>query len=129
MARQQFAWEYLPVRLIRALNEEAGSAFSVSITALAERYGTPPDEEFARENWEVLRDDWLTDDDAARAAVITQLWGHVGYADRHPSGRDAGVAFLRTCNNAQRLRQTVLAEFLRLGERPSGEGAVQLRQL
>ncbi len=84
-------------------------------------YGTPPDEEFIRENWEVLRDEWLADDDAARPAVVAQLWKHVGYADHYPSDRHAEAAFLRTCNNAQRLRQAVLAEFLRLGERPSGE--------
>jgi hypothetical protein len=84
-------------------------------------YGTPPDEEFVRQNWEVLRDEWLADDDAARPAVIAQLWKHVGYADRYPNGHHAEVAFLRTCNNSQRLRQTVLTEFLQLGERPSEE--------
>ena len=121
MARHQFAWEHLPVHLVQALAEEAGIAPGASVADLAEMYGTPPDEEFIRENWEVLRDEWLADDDAARPAVVAQLWKHVGYADHYPSDRHAEAAFLRTCNNAQRLRQAVLAEFLRLGERPSGE--------
>jgi type I restriction enzyme M protein len=89
-------------------------------------YGTPPDEEFVRENWEVLRDEWLADDDTARPAVVAQLWKHVGYADSYPSDNHAEVAFLRTCNNAQRLRQAVLAEFLRLGGHSSGEETTQL---
>jgi type I restriction enzyme M protein len=88
-------------------------------------YGTPPDERFVRENWEVLLDEWLADDHAACPAVIAQLWKHVGYADRYPSGQHAEVAFLRTCNNSHRLRQVVLAEFLRLGERPGGEEPIR----
>lgn len=121
MSGDQFAWEHLPARLVRALNEYAGLALIASPADLAKTYSTPPDDEFIRETWEVLRDEWLADDDTARPAVIAQLWKHVGYADQQPSGRHAEVAFLRTCNNAQRLRQAVLAEFLRLGERPSAE--------
>ena len=121
MSGDQFAWEHLPAQLVRALNEYAGLALIASPADLARTYDTPPDEEFIRENWEVLRDEWLADDDAARPAVVAQLWKHVGYADQYPSGRHAEVAFLRTCNNSQRLRQAALAEFLRLGERPSAE--------
>ena len=121
MARRQFEWEHLPADLVQGLVEDAGLAPSASGADLAEMYGTPPDEEFVRGNWEILRDEWLADDDIARPAVIAQLWKHVGYADRYPSGRRAEVAFLRTCNNSQRLRHTVLAEFLRLGEHPGGE--------
>ena len=126
MPGEQFAWEHLPARLIQALNEDAGLAPSASAADLAEMYGTPPGEGFVRENWEVLRDEWLADDDTARPAVVAQLWKHVGYADRYPTGRHAEVAFLRTCNNAQRLREAVLAEFLRRGERTSGEEPVRL---
>jgi hypothetical protein len=117
----EFAWGHLPAQLVRALNEYAGLALIASPADLARTYGTPPDEEFIRENWQMLRDEWLADDDAARPAVVGQLWKHIGYADQYPSGRHAEVAFLRTCNNSQRLRQAVLAEFLRLGERPSAE--------
>ena len=126
MSRHQFAWEHLSAGLVRALNEDAGLASSASVADFGEMYGTPPDEGFVRENWEVLRDNWLADDNAARSAVIAQLWKHVGYADRYPSGHHAEVAFLRTCNNSHRLRQTVLAEFLRLGERLSGEEPTRL---
>jgi HsdM N-terminal domain/N-6 DNA Methylase len=121
MAGSQFTWEYLPTCLIQALNEVTGLGPADSAADLAKMYGTPPGEEFVRDTWVVLRDEWLADDDGARPAVVAQLWKHVGYADCYPSGHHAEVAFLRTCNNAQRLREAVLAEFLRLGERPSGE--------
>jgi type I restriction enzyme M protein len=121
MARHQFEWEHLPARLVQALSEPAGMAPYASMADLAETYGTPPDEGFIREHWEVLRDEWLADDDVARPAVIAKLWKHVGYADRYPRGHHAEVVFLRTCSNARRLRETVLAEFLRFGEHSSGE--------
>jgi type I restriction enzyme M protein len=83
---------------------------------LARRYGTPPNTEFVRENWDVLRDYWLPDADDVRHALVTKLMKlGVGYADEYPTGRHAEMGFLRTCNNAARLRETVLVELLRFG--------------
>jgi type I restriction enzyme M protein len=112
----QFEWEQLPTRLIQVLAQEAGITASHPVADLAALYGTPPDEEFVRENWEVLREEWLPGADEARRNVVGKLWHvGVGYADDLPVGRDAEMAFLGTCNNARRLREAVLAAFIRFG--------------
>ena len=121
MARDQFQWEHLPIRLIRAIAQDAGMRGSSAVD-LAELYGTPPSEEFVQENWEVLRDEWLPDADDARRSLVGELWElGVGYADNFPNGHDAEMAFLRTCNNARRLREAVLTAFIRFGERAAGD--------
>ena len=117
MARQQFTWECLPDRLIRAIAEDAGIAPSGAAPHLADVYGTPPGEDFVREYWEVLREDWLAHADGPRQALVAKLWDlGVGYADDYPAGHQAEMAFLRTCNNARRLREAALAELIRSAE-------------
>lgn len=65
----------------------------------------------------MLREEWPPDADDARRALVTELWQlGVGYADRYPTGHDAEMVFLRTCNNAHRLRESVLAAFIRFVE-------------
>ena len=114
MTRYLFKWEHLPTRLIRVIAQEAGITASHPADDLAALYDTPPDEEFVRENWDVLREEWLPSADEARRTLVGKLWDlGVGYADDFPAGRDAEMAFLRTCNNARRLREAVLAAFIR----------------
>ena len=118
MTRYLFEWEHLPTRLILVIAQEAGITANRPADDLAALYGTPPDEEFVRENWDVLREEWLPGADEARPTLVGKLWDlGVGYADDFPAGRDAEMAFLRTCNNARRLREAVLAAFIRFGER------------
>ena len=125
----QFQWEHLPIYLIRAIAEDFGVVASSTAAELAKLYGTPPDEEFVRENWEVLRDEWLAHADDARRALVADLWAlGVGYANEYPAGQHAEMAFLRTCNNARRLRETVLAAFIRFGERTGGDHPVKQPQ-
>jgi hypothetical protein len=127
LPRSEFRWEHLPVRLVRAIAEDAGLVASATAADLAELYGTPPSQEFVRENWEMLREGWLPDADETRRSVVAELWGiGVGYADDFPTGRDAEMAFLRTCNNAGRLRVIVLDAFLTAGERHGGQETEEL---
>lgn len=116
MPRDRFQWEHLPVRLIRAIAQDAGLTASHPATDLAALYGTPPDEEFIRENWDALREEWLPGADEARRILVEKLWDlGIGYADYFPTGGDAEMAYFRTCNNARRLREEVLATFIRFG--------------
>jgi hypothetical protein len=48
----------------------------------------------------------------------------MGYADECPAGPDAEMVFLRTCNNARRLRGAVLDELIRYGEASAEEQPV-----
>jgi type I restriction enzyme M protein len=126
LTRHPFQWEHLPIRLIRALAQDVGPAASSPATDLAELYGTPPDDRFVRENWDLLRDEWLPDANDARSSLVAGLRElGVGYATSYPTGRDAEMAFLRTCNNARRLREAVLAAFIRFGERAAGDHPVK----
>jgi type I restriction enzyme M protein len=113
----KFQWERLPDRLIESIADFLGLPTSTATAELARRYGTPPDVEFVRKNWDVLRDDWLPDADDVRHTLVAELMRlGVGYADEYPTGRHAEMGFLRTCNNAGRLREAVLAELLQFGE-------------
>jgi type I restriction enzyme M protein len=118
----QFQWVHLPIQLLRTIAEDIGLAAGSAATDLAKRYGTPPDEEFVRENWDVLRDQWLPNANEAREALVEELWElGVGHANARPSSPKAEMAFLRTCNNARRLRKAVLAVFVRFGEQNAGK--------
>ncbi len=120
--RDRFQWEHLPTHLLHAIARDIGIETSSAAADVAKLYGTPPGAEFVRENWEVLRDEWLPYADDARRALVADLWEFgVGYADNYPIGHDAEMAFLSTCNNARRLRETVLAAFIRFGEGTTGD--------
>jgi hypothetical protein len=121
MPDHRFQWEQLPGFLMRAIAGSSRLAAGTAAVELAKLYGTPPGQGLVRENWEVLRDEWLPHADDVRQALVAQLWElGVGYANHYPTGRDAEMAFLRTCNNARRLREAVLAQLIPLGEGPEG---------
>jgi hypothetical protein len=125
-APEKFQWERLPRRLIKSIADSLGLPADTATAELARRYGTPPDWAFVRENWDVLRDEWLPDADDVRRALVAELMKFgVGYAGEYPAGRRAEMAFLRTCNNAGRLREAVLAELIPLGESSHGKTAIK----
>jgi type I restriction enzyme M protein len=126
VAPDKFRWERLPRRLIESIAGSLGLPIGTAAAELAGRYGISPDLEFIRENWDVLRDEWLPEADDARRALVGQLWElGVGYAVDYPTGRHAEMAFLRTCNNARRLREAVLAELIPLGEGSDGQATTK----
>ncbi|HEV2088395.1 MAG TPA: hypothetical protein VGR21_08795 [Cryptosporangiaceae bacterium] len=93
-----------------ALEEECGDA-------LRQTFGPVPDAAFVRVAWPALRDRWLTRDDDARADVVAGLRAAgLGDQSEPPRGAEAQLAYLRTCRNTARLRETVLERFLELGD-------------
>jgi len=112
-------WGQLPGRLLGVLAESLDVPPSAAADVLTARYGPVLDARFVRENWLVLRDDWLPGEDAAgtRSALVADLWNRgVGYARDRPAGAKAEIAFLRTCNNARGLRDAVAAALSRSGQ-------------
>ena len=56
--------------------------------ALRSWYGARPTEEFVRENWDVLRDAWLSRDTESRKLVVEQLWSlGVGEGQDYPTNK------------------------------------------
>ncbi len=94
--------------------------------ALRSWYGARPTEEFVRENWDVLRDAWLSRDTESRKLVVEQLWSlGVGEGQDYPTNKPTEQEFLRSCRNARRLREVVLDVFIQLGEQEPGAAPVQ----
>lgn len=122
-----YRWESLPEPLLRDLGEEIGHTAGEPAAALRRTYGDRPDEDFVRDLWPVLRDEWLAADVQRRRAVVEALWElGVGKGDDRPMGPVAEMEFLISCRNARRLRGTVLVEFIAMGEEshasaPSGQ--------
>ncbi len=117
MPRYKFQWANLPRAVLEALVADENAATDDAPEALRRRYGPWPDEDFVRDNWELLRDVWLDSDPVAREAVVDQLWAiGVGQGQDPPIGKAAELAYLRSCRNARRLRQIVLGEFITMAE-------------
>jgi hypothetical protein len=119
-----FSWARLPERLARGLVRElALDADPPVYAALSTMFGAEPGVDFVRAAWPVLIDRWLTEDADARTDVVAGLRAAgLGDHEQNPRGKDAQLAYLRSCRNTARLRQTVLDRFLELG---SGEHHVE----
>lgn len=114
-----FRWQKLPEPLLRRLGEQTAYSAGEPAAALLHVYGDRPSEEFVRDLWLVLREEWLAADRERRQTVVEALWElGVGKGDDRPRGPVAEMEFLRSCRNARRLRETVLAELLAVGEQP-----------
>lgn len=72
MPRYRFRWELLPAALIRRIAREL-QLDGVSAAALRKAYGTRPGDDFVRDAWPLLRDEWLAKDGPARRSVVTLL--------------------------------------------------------
>lgn len=117
MPRYRFQWDNLPPHLLRALTKDYDLDGRTELDALRSWYGARPTEEFVQSAWEVLRDSWLPRDMEARKSVVGQLWQlGVGEGEDFPANRENELEYLRSCRNARRLREIVLAAFIALGE-------------
>lgn len=105
MPRYGFQWANLPLYLLDALTADAEVSDSPATEVLRSWYGARPDKEFVRENWDTLRERWLSRDSEARKAVVEKLWNlPVGEGVDYPRTKTAEVDFLGSCRNARRLR-------------------------
>src|SRR5215211_1441133 len=112
-----FSWARVPERLARELIQELALDASVPAdAALSSTFGEAPGVDFVRVAWPVLLDRWLTADADARTDVVAGLRAAgLGDHEQNPRGKEAQLAYLRTCRNTARLRQTVLDRFLEVG--------------
>jgi type I restriction enzyme M protein len=116
--RFKFRWENVPSTVLAALTVDQDVLVEAAPVALRDWYGARPKEEFVRENWDLLRESWLSSDSVARKALVEQLWNlGVGEGEKFPKSKTAELDYLRSCRNAKRLREVVLDMFIDLGER------------
>jgi len=116
LRRKRFDWDLLPSRLLHVVGDSLGLSRATAASDLAGSYGSRPTDEFVRQNWIVIRDRWLPLAGESRQALVVELWNlGIGFADDYPTGRDAEMAFIRSCSNARRLRETVVALLVELG--------------
>lgn len=88
MPRYGFQWANLPLYLLDALTADAEVSDSPATEVLRSWYGARPDKEFVRENWDTLRERWLSRDSEARKAVVEKLWNlPVGEGVDYPGPR------------------------------------------
>lgn len=126
MPQDEFRWQNLPGWLLRALCDHWGERADDPVATLTDWYGDQPGDRFVQESWPVLRESWLARAARARVSVIEQLWDlGVGSAGRFPEEPAAQMSFLRSCNNARRLREVVLEELIRAGGVDPTSGASQ----
>jgi hypothetical protein len=112
-----FSWGLVPAELARDLVRELALDGATSPeAALAGTYGGVPGTDFVRAAWPVLIDHWLAGDESARGDVVAGLRAAgLGDHEKKPRGKDAQLAYLRSCRNTARLRQIVLDRFREVG--------------
>jgi hypothetical protein len=112
-----FSWARVPAQLARELVQELALDTSVKpAAALGGTFGEPPGADFVRVAWPALLDRWLTADADARTDVVAMLRAAgLGDHETAPRSKTAELAYLRSCRNTARLRQTVLERFLEVG--------------
>ncbi len=106
MPKYRFRWEALPPDTLAEITDTLGLEGD-PVTALRRGYGARPTTQFVRELWPQLRDGWLTRDDYLREWVVEQLRS----ARLGDPSLDDDMVYLRSCRNAETLRQIVLAAF------------------
>jgi hypothetical protein len=121
-----FSWGRVPEALAHELVQElALDASATPVEALGGTFGDTPAADFVRVAWPVLLNRWLTADADARTDVVAGLRAAgLGDHETAPRTKAAQLAYLRTCRNTARLRQTVLDRFLEVGMGTEREEAV-----
>lgn len=111
MPRFRFRWEQLPSALTRRLAREL-HLDGEPASALRKAYGARPGDDFVRDAWPLLRDEWLAKDGPARRSLVTQLRERkLGGTDLPVGNRQEQLHYLSSCRNSATLRQVVVDEF------------------
>lgn len=99
--------DHVPDYALRALTRDDDPEGQAEPDALRSWSRARPTEEFVRQNWCVLREAWLSHDIEARESVGDQLW-HLGVGEGRncPTNKATELEFLRSCQNARRLRES-----------------------
>ncbi|MGI8722650.1 MAG: T3SS (YopN, CesT) and YbjN peptide-binding chaperone 1 [Geodermatophilaceae bacterium] len=116
--RYRFGWEQLPSVLTRRLAREL-QLEGEPAAALRTSYGARPGEDFIRDAWPILRDEWLAKDGPARRSVVTLLRERrLGDTTLPVRNRKEQRDYLASCRNSSALRQVVLEQFRASGSVP-----------
>lgn len=73
MPRYKFCWSNLPDALLHQLYRQLVEGGEDAADALKQIYGARPKDEFVREAWPILRDEWLGRDKQSRTTAIRAL--------------------------------------------------------
>jgi hypothetical protein len=112
MPKYRFRWEVIPADVLRALAVAADCPGTDPCEELHRLYGARPKEDFVRDLWPTLRDDWLGSDDAAMLRVAEALRS----AGLGRKEKPNSIEFLGSVRNSKTLRAIVLSEFRDLGD-------------
>lgn len=116
MPRYRFSWSNLPPGLLRQLGRDLNLQPPVDQTLRVE-YGARPDQDFVRDAWPVLLDEWLRQDTVSREMVVEGLQerrlGDPAIDVRSAAGQ---MEYLRSCRNTAELRVVVVAILMAFGE-------------
>jgi hypothetical protein len=105
MPRRNFRWTNLPEAVLRGLCRDLDLGGGDPAKTLRSAFGARPTDAFVQTAWPSLRDSWLAHHREARQLIVEELW-QIGLGDgTRPPNRDAEMAFLRSRNNARRLRR------------------------
>jgi superfamily II DNA or RNA helicase len=117
MPRYRFDWCNLPQVVLTDLAGYLDGA-GTPAELLCRAYGARPQVEFVQDFWPELVEIWLRRDPESRSRVVTELTElRLGDLDVETRSAAGQLEYLRSCNNARRLREVVLSAFHEAGER------------
>jgi hypothetical protein len=112
MPRYRFKWESVPEDLLVSLALAADCEGLDPPRELRRRFGARPKEDFVRDTWPTLRDEWLASDRQTLRRVVEALRSAgIGKSDEPDP-----VEYLRSIRNSKTMRGIVLSEFHDLGD-------------
>lgn len=113
MPRFKFQWSNLPENLqLSLLPVEERTSQNVA-EVLKRIYGARPREEFIREQWTTLLNNWLQDNIQECKNLASSL-RPIGVGDNNI---ESNIDYLKSCKNTKNLRNYTLKAFLDFGER------------
>lgn len=113
MPRFKFQWSNLPENLqLSLLPVEERTSQNVA-EVLKRIYGARPREEFIREQWTTLLNNWLQDNIQECKNLASSL-RPIGVGDNNI---ESNIDYLKSCKNTKNLRNYTLQAFLDFGER------------
>lgn len=112
MPRFKFQWANLPDELQRGLLPEDQRGSASASDDLKKAFGARPKEEFIRDQWPVLLENWLRKD-AQSCELLTSSLRSLGLGD---TSITSNIDYLVGCKNTKNLRSYALRAFLDFGE-------------
>lgn len=112
MPRFKFQWANLPDELQRSLLPEDQRGSANASDDLKKAFGARPKEEFIRDQWPILLENWLRKD-AQSCELLASSLRSLGLGD---TSITSNIDYLVECKNTKNLRSYTLRAFLDFGE-------------